>query len=60
MLQSLGGVSSAVQSFLPLGIQFHVKLLSFRLENRVEPHSESFFRKYTLFTISFTCIHIAT
>jgi hypothetical protein len=63
MLQCLVGVPSAVRLFLPLGIQFHVKLLSFRLENRMdrtEPHSQSFFRKYTLSTISFTCIHIAT
>jgi hypothetical protein len=51
MLQSLGGVPSVVRLFLPLGIQFHVKLLSFRLENRVEFHSESFFRKYTLSTM---------
>jgi hypothetical protein len=43
MLQSLGGVPSAVRSFLPLGIQFHVKLLSFWLENWVEFHSGSFF-----------------
>jgi hypothetical protein len=51
MLQCLVGVPSGV-SFLPLAIQFHVKLLSFRLENWVEFHSESFFRKYTVHHLS--------
>jgi hypothetical protein len=45
-------------SFPFIGIQFHVKLLSFRLDNRIGFHSESFFVSTLSTMYSFNCIFI--